>query len=197
LDARYHDRVGAGELISRSTNDAELVARLFDSIGHTIGYILTVVGVAIVMFVIEWHLALAVLAPLPLISIGFGRYSKRYAARTKVNQEKLGDLTSLAEETISGIRVVKGIGAGPALSARFKRTSDDVVETALEVANVDAVFLPALEALPLIGMLVSLWYGGALLVGGAGTVGPLPPFLLFLLLLLMPLRALRPRAPTL
>ena len=39
LDARYHDRVGAGELISRASNDAELVARLFDSIGHTIGYI--------------------------------------------------------------------------------------------------------------------------------------------------------------
>ena len=159
LDARYHDRVGAGELISRASNDAELVARLFDAIGHTVGYILTIFGASVVLFVIDWRLALAVLAPLPLLSVGFGRYSKRYAERTKVNQEQLGEPTALAEETIAGIRVVKGLGAGDALAARFRRQSDEVVETALAVADVDAVFLPALEALPLIGILVVLWYG--------------------------------------
>jgi ATP-binding cassette, subfamily B, bacterial len=196
LDARYHDRVGAGELISRASNDAELVARMFDSIGHTIGYVLTVVGVSVVLCVVDWHLALAVLAPLPLISIGFGRYSKRYAARTKVNQEKLGELTSLAEETISGIRVVKGVGAGPALSARFKRTSDDVVRTALDVANVDAVFLPALEALPLIGMLVVVWYGGHLVLDGTITVGTFALFAFYLVLLVMPLRTIGQRVST-
>src|SRR6476646_1665748 len=134
LDARYHDRVGAGELISRASNDAELVARVFDSIGHTIGYVLTIVGASTVLLVIDWRLGLAVLAPLPLLSIGFGRYSARYAARTKINQEQLGELTSLVEETISGIRVVKGLGAGPSLAARFRQRSDDVVRTALDVA---------------------------------------------------------------
>ena len=79
LDARYHDRVGAGELISRASNDAELVARLFDAIGHTVGYVLTVVGVSTVMLIVDWRLALVVLAPLPLISVGFWRYSGRYA----------------------------------------------------------------------------------------------------------------------
>ena len=87
LDARYHDRVGAGELISRASNDAELVARAFDSIGHTIGYVLTIFGASSVLLVIDWRLALAVLAPLPLLSVGFGRYSRRYAERTKINQE--------------------------------------------------------------------------------------------------------------
>jgi ATP-binding cassette subfamily B protein len=196
LDAHYHDRVGAGELISRASNDAELVARMFDSIGHTIGYVLTVVGVAVVMFAIEWHLALAVLAPLPLISIGFGRYSKRYAARTKINQEKLGDLTALAEETISGIRVVKGVGAEPALAARFNRTSDDVVRTALDVAEVDGVFLPALEALPLIGMLISVWYGGHLVIDGTITVGTFALFAFYLVLLVAPLRTIGQRVST-
>ena len=120
LDAHYHDRVGAGELISRASNDAELIARLFDAIGHTIGYVLTVFGASIVLFVIDWRLALAVLAPLPLISVGFARYSRRYAQRTKVNQERLASATALAEETIAGIRVVKGLGAGDTLRARFR-----------------------------------------------------------------------------
>src|SRR6476619_757084 len=130
LDARYHDRVGAGELISRASNDAELVARAFDAIGHTVGYMLTLVAAAIVLLGIDWPLALAVLAPLPLVSLGFGRYSRRYAARTKINQEALAGATTLVEETIAGIRVVKGLGAGPTLAQRFRRRSAEVVRTA-------------------------------------------------------------------
>src|SRR5437763_4026991 len=139
LDARYHDRVGAGELISRASNDAELVARAFDSIGHTIGYVLTLIGASATLLAIDWQLALAVLAPLPLVSVGFGRYSRRYAERTKVNQEALAEATALVEETIAGIRVVKGLDAGAALAKRFRRQSDAVVRTALDVAAVDAV----------------------------------------------------------
>jgi ATP-binding cassette subfamily B protein len=196
LDARYHDRVGAGELISRASNDAELVARVFDAIGHTIGYVLTIVGTSAVLFVIDWRLALAVLAPLPLLSIGFGRYSERYAQRTKINQERLAVTTSLAEETISGIRVVKGLGAGDALRARFRRESDDVVRTALDVADVDAVFLPALEALPLIGNLVVLWYGAHLALHHQISLGTFAAFTFYLALLVNPLRTIGQRVGT-
>jgi ABC-type bacteriocin/lantibiotic exporter with double-glycine peptidase domain len=69
LDAAYHDRVGPGELMSRASSDAEHVARLMDSIGHTIGYALTVVAVAAVMLAIDVQLALVVLIPLPLVSV--------------------------------------------------------------------------------------------------------------------------------
>ena len=193
LDAHYHDRVGAGELISRASNDAELVARAFDAIGHTIGYLLTVIGASLILLAIDWHLALAVLAPLPFVSIGFGRYSRRYAKRTRVNQEQLGEATALVEETISGIRVVKGLGAGPALSARFRRRSDEVVRTALDVASVDAVFLPALEALPLIGLLVVLWYGSHLVLAGDITIGTFAAFNFYLALLVYPFRTLGQR----
>jgi ATP-binding cassette subfamily B protein len=197
LDARYHDRVGAGELISRASNDAELVARAFDSIGHTIGYVLTVIGASAILLVIDWRLAVAVLAPLPLLSVGFGRYSRRYAERTKINQEQLGETTALVEETISGIRVVKGLGAGAALSARFRRRSDEVVRTALDVASVDAVFLPALEALPLIGILIVLWYGSHRVIAGDITIGTFAAFNFYLALLVNPLRTLGQRVSTL
>jgi ATP-binding cassette, subfamily B, bacterial len=196
LDARYHDRVGAGELISRASNDAELIARLFDAIGHTVGYLLTVLAATVVLVVIDWPLALAVLAPLPLVSLGFGRYSTRYAERTKANQERLGELTALAEETIAGIRVIKGLGAGESLAARFRRKSDEVVQTALEVANVDAVFLPVLEALPLVGLLVVLWYGAHRVLTDQITVGTFALFTFYLVLLVNPLRTIGQRVST-
>jgi ATP-binding cassette subfamily B protein len=196
LDAHYHDRVGAGELISRASNDSELVARAFDAIGHTMGYVLTIVGISSILLVIDWRLACAVLAPLPLLSVGFGRYSKRYAERTKINQERLADATALAEETIAGIRVVKGVGAGANLSARFRRASEEVVRTALDVAAVDAVFLPALEALPLIGMLVVLWYGGHLVLRHDISVGTFAAFGFYLALIVTPLRTIGQRVGT-
>ena len=83
LDAAYHDRVGAGELMSRASNDAELVARLLDAMGHTIGYVLTIFGVCAVLLVLDPVLALVVLVPLPFIAFGFWRYSSRYSERTR------------------------------------------------------------------------------------------------------------------
>src|SRR5919201_3795110 len=116
LDATYHDRVGPGELMSRASSDSELIARLLDAIGHTIGYVLTILAVSGVLLAIDVRLALVVLLPLPLVSAAGWAYSKRYHERTTRLQEELARSATLAEETISGIRVVKGLGAGDALS---------------------------------------------------------------------------------
>src|ERR671930_61268 len=153
LDPAYHDRVGPGELMSRASSDSEHVARMMDSIGHTIGYVLTVFAVSVVLLVIDWQLALIVLMPLPLISLAVWLYSQRYQARTRLLQEGWADAATLAEETISGIRVVKGLGAGQPLAARFRRRSDELVRRALDIAALDAVFMPVLELLPLLGLL--------------------------------------------
>lgn len=197
LDARFHDRVGAGELMSRASSDAELIARMFDSIGHTVAYLLTVVAVAGILLAVDLPLALVVLLPLPLVTIGFWRYSSRYGGTTRRMQEELGAATALVEETVSGIRVVKGLGAGPALSARFRAASGRVVARALDVASVDAVFLPALEALPLLGILATLWYGSHRVLDGDLTIGQLTTFMLYLSVLVWPLRTLGQRISTL
>ena len=196
LDTRFHDRVGAGELMSRASNDAELIARLLDAAGHTVGFMLTVVAVAVILLVIDLPLALVVLLPLPLVSIGFWRYSARYGGTTKRLQEALAETTALAEESIAGVRVVKGFGAGDALSTRFRLASDRVVARALDVASVDAVFLPALEALPLLGILATLWYGSHRVIAGDLTLGQLAAFNLYLVVLVWPLRTLGQRVST-
>src|SRR5213596_975101 len=74
LDAAYHDQVGPGELLSRASSDTLHLARMMDAIGHTIGYALTVVAVAVVMLTLDAELALVVLIPVPLISVGAWLY---------------------------------------------------------------------------------------------------------------------------
>src|SRR6478736_3444459 len=171
LDASYHDRVGPGELMSRASSDSEMIARLLDAVGHTIGYVLTVFAVAGVLLTIDVGLALVVLLPLPLISAAGWAYSKRYHERATRLQEDLAGAATLAEETISGIRVVKGLGAGPALRMRFDEQSDRIVQRGLNVARVDAVFNPVLELLPLLGLLAVLWIGGRRVIAGELTLG--------------------------
>ncbi|MFL5918657.1 MAG: ABC transporter ATP-binding protein [Gaiellaceae bacterium] len=197
LDASYHDRVGPGELMSRASSDSEHVARMMDSIGHTIGYVLTVLAVAIVLLVIDAELALIVLIPLPLISIGGWAYSRRYHARTERLQESWGDAATLVEETVAGIRVVKGIGAGRSLAGDFRTRSRSIVDRALDIARLDAVFMPALEFLPLLGLLGVLWLGGRRVVTGDLSLGSFVAFNAYVAMLVWPLRVLGQRVTTL
>jgi ATP-binding cassette subfamily B protein len=197
LDASYHDRVGPGELMSRASSDSEHVARMMDAIGHTIGYLLTVFAVAIVLLVLDWKLALIVLIPLPVISVAAWAYSRRYHARTERLQESWGDTATLTEETVVGIRVVKGLGAGRPLAAQFRHRSETIVERALDIARLDAVFMPALEFLPLLGLLAVLWLGGRSVINGDLSLGSFVAFNAYVAMLVWPLRVLGQRVTTL
>jgi ATP-binding cassette, subfamily B, bacterial len=197
LDASYHDRVGPGELMSRASADSEHVARMMDAIGHTIGYVLTVVAVSGVMLGIDLELALLVLLPLPLVSVAAWVYSQRYDARTRRLQEAWANAATLVEETVSGIRVVKGLGAGGALSGRFRRRSDEIVQRALDVARLDAVFNPTLELLPLLGIAAVLWVGGRQVISGSLSLGSFVAFNAYVVMLVWPLRILGQRVSTL
>src|SRR2546422_10215370 len=197
LDASYHDRVGPGELMSRASSDSEHVARMMDSIGHTIGYVLTVIAVAAVLLAIDWQLALIVLIPLPLISVAGWAYSRQYHARTRLLQEGWADAATLVEETVSGIRVVKGLGAGQPLAAQFRRRSDRIVGRALDIARLDAVFMPVLEFLALLGLLAVLWLGGRRVISGELSLGSFVAFNAYVAMLVWPLRVLGQRVTTL
>jgi ATP-binding cassette, subfamily B, bacterial len=197
LDASYHDRVGPGELLSRASSDSQHVARMMDAIGHTIGYVLTVVAVAIVMLFLDPQLALIVLIPVPLVSLGAWLYSRRYDAGTRELQESWAQASTLVEETVSGIRVVKGLGAGDALEGRFRRRSDEIMERALHLARLDAIFIPVLEMLPLLGIAAVLWFGGRSVISGELSVGSFVAFNAYVVMLVWPLRVLGQRVTTL
>src|SRR5438093_1612961 len=195
LDASDHDRGGPGELRSRASSHSQHIARMMDAIGHTIGYVLTVVAVAVVMLTLDAELALVVLIPVPLISAGAWLYSRQYERGTRRVQEAWAEASTLVEETVSGIRVVKGLGAGDALSARFRGRSCEVRDRALDLARLDAVFIPVLEMLPLLGIAAVLWLGGRR-VGHGLTIGSFVAFNAYVVMLVWPMRVLGQRVTT-
>ena len=196
LDPAYHDRVGPGELLSRASSDSTHVARMMDAIGHTIGYALTVVAVATVMLVLDAKLALLVLIPVPFITVAAWLYSRRYEVGTRRLQESWAEAATLVEESVAGIRVVKGLGAGAALSSRFRRKSDDVYDRAIVLARLDAVFNPLLEMLPLLGIAAVLWVGGRQAISGSLSTGTFVAFSAYVVMLVWPLRVLGQRVTT-
>jgi ATP-binding cassette, subfamily B, bacterial len=99
------------------------------------------------------------------------------------------------EETVSGIRVVKGLGAGDALSARFRSRSREVMDRALHLARLDAVFIPFLEMLPLLGIAAVLFFGGRR-VGHGLTIGSFVAFNAYVVMLVWPMRVLGQRVTT-
>src|SRR5437870_5735904 len=195
LDASYHDRVGPGELLSRASSDSQHIARVRAAIGNTRVYALTVVAVAVVMLTLDAELALVVLIPVPLISAGAWLYSRQYERGTRVLQESWAEASTLVEETVSGIRVVKGLGAGDALSSRFRNRSSEIMDRALHLARLDAVFIPLLEMLPLLGIAVVLWLGGRH-VGHGLTLGSFIAFNAYVVMLVWPMRVLGQRVTT-
>src|SRR5919199_2546303 len=196
LDAAYHDRVGPGELLSRASSDSTHVARMMDAIGHTIGYALTVVAVATVMLILDAKLALLVLIPVPIVTVAAWLYSRKYEVGTRRLQESWAEAATLVEESVAGIRVVKGLGAGAALSGRFRHKSDDVYDRAIVLARLDAVFNPLLEMLPLLGIAAVLWVGGRQAISGDLSTGTFVAFSAYVVMLVWPLRVLGQRVTT-
>jgi ATP-binding cassette subfamily B protein len=149
------------------------------------------------MLFLDAQLALIVLIPVPLVSLGAWLYSRRYDRGTRELQESWAQASTLVEETVSGIRVVKGLGAGAALEGRFRRRSDEIMDRALHLARLDAVFVPFLEMLPLLGIAAVLWFGGRRVISGELSVGSFVAFNAYVVMLVWPLRVLGQRVTTL
>src|SRR5262249_58671961 len=157
----------------------------------------TVLALPALLRVPDPRLAPRVRLPLPPVSVVAWLYARRYDQRTRRLQEAWASAATLVEETVSGIRVVKGLGAGSALSGCFRSRSDGIVERALDVARLDAVFNPALEVLPLLGIAIVLWVGGRQVISGSLTLGLFVAFNAYVVMLVWPLRVLGQRVSTL
>jgi ATP-binding cassette subfamily B protein len=103
-------------------------------------------------------------------------------------QQELAELSSVVEETVSGIRVVKGFAAEPLQAGRLREEADDVYDQSLVAARIRARYLPVLDFLPAVGLVMVLWYGGHQVLDGRLSIGELVAFNAYVLMLIWPLR---------
>ncbi len=178
LDLGFFERTRAGVVISRLTNDVEALETLVtDGPTTLLQNTVTLIGSALVLFYLDWQLALATLTVFPGMAIAtalFRRYSSRAYRRTR---ERLAEVTASLQEDISGVRVVQAFRRERANERRFHEVNGAYREANVQTVNVSAVYFPVVDLLSATAMAVVLGYGGVLVIDGQITTGDLFVFI--------------------
>ena len=186
----FHDRHQTGQLMSRGNTDLQQFQNFITMLPITAANFLTVLLATIVLFVLDWKLALLALVGLPLANWFGRRFAQRIHPAVMGIQEESAQLAAVVEETVSGIRVVKGFGAEDVRFDALAKEADDVREQSLRAAKARSTYLPALELVPNIGLIAVLGYGGHQVLNGSLEIGELVLFNIYVVLLIQPLRML-------
>ena len=188
LHFAFHDEAQTGQLMARANSDIQQVNTVIVLLPLTAASILILIAVVVVMVLESWTLALLALGSLPFLSIASVRFSKRVAPVSLELQEELGDLSGVVEESVAGVRVVKGFGAERLQQQRLDDEADSVLDRALTAARLRSGFLPLVDFLPALALVAILWYGGHLVLDGELQIGSLVAFNTYILMLIWPLR---------
>ena len=185
----FHDGAQTGQLMATANTDLKSVEAFLTMVPITIGNIVTMLSVSVILFLTDVPLAACALAALPLLNFIARRFSITLFPQQAGLQEELAQLSGVVEETMSGVRVVKGFGAQRRQQHRFAEEVDDVYDRALAAARIRAKFVPLLDVVPQIGLVAILWVGGHRVLDGRLSIGELLAFNSYVLMLVWPLRS--------
>jgi ABC-type multidrug transport system fused ATPase/permease subunit len=191
LSFGFYDRHQTGQLMSRATVDLQAV-RFFLGYGliFFFQHVMTIVGVTIVMFVVNWRLGLAATAITPLIVVVAYRYSTVSHPILRDVQQKMADVATVAEESIVGVHVVKSFAQEGTESEKFADRSESVFGRSVDANRQRALYVPLLSFLPLIAQAIVLLVGGRMVIRGDLGFGSFIAFNVLVVMLVMPLRML-------
>jgi ATP-binding cassette subfamily B protein len=190
LHFSFHDANATGELMSRGNTDLQHFQNVVVLIPLTFGNFLIVCSVTVIMLIIQPALALLALVSLPFVNFLGRRFAQQLHPAVLAVQQEAAQLAAVVEETVSGVRVVKGFGSEPVQAAKLQQEADDVFDASMRSSVIRARFMPAIEILPNIGLITVLGYGGHLVLNGDMTVGQLVSFNIYVMMLVQPLRML-------
>ncbi|MGZ8705991.1 MAG: ABC transporter ATP-binding protein [Gaiellaceae bacterium] len=180
LSLGFYERTRAGVIISRLTNDVEAIDQLVtDGVTSLVQNSLTLIGTAILLFVLDWRLALATLAVIPLMSIATVIFRVRSTRAYRAVRERLGLVTATLAEDIAGMRVVQAFTRQDANTRNFKAVSERYRDSNMETVVLNALYFPFVDLLSSIALAVVLGYGGHLYFNGDVTLGTLFAFMLY------------------
>jgi ATP-binding cassette subfamily B protein len=191
LSFGFYDRHQTGQLMSRATVDLQTV-RFFLGYGLVFFFqnVITLIGAAIVMFAVNWQLALVSLWIAPLLVALAYRYSHVSHPLLRDVQQKMADVATVAEENIVGVHVVRSFAQERAELRKFEQRSEAVFAQSVAANRQRAVYVPLLSFLPLLAQGTVLLVGGRMVVHGSLPLSEFIFFNVLVLMLVMPLRML-------
>jgi len=180
-----------GELLARLSYDVTLVqSAVSTAVTALMRDAISIVFLLGVVFIQDWTLALIAMLVFPAVIYPIARFGRKMRHATLDGQAAMGDLTSLLEETVGGIRVVKAFGMEDYERSRFRKFTGDFMKHQLEIFRVNALSFPIMELLAGFGIAGVLLYGGMRVTSGETTAGTLVSFLAAVIMLYEPVKRL-------
>jgi ATP-binding cassette subfamily B protein len=181
LSLGFYERNRAGVIISRLTNDVEALDQLVtDGVTSLIQNTLTLVGTAIVLFFLDWRLALATMTVMPLMAAATAWFRKRSGRAYREVRETLGAVTATLAEDIAGMRVLQSFTRERPAQENFHRVSDRYRASNMQTVILNGIYFPIVDFLSTAATAVVLGYGGWLAYHGHISIGTLVAFLGYL-----------------
>ncbi len=190
LHFAFHDEAQTGQLMARANSDMQQINLVVVLLPLTAASLLTMAAVLVIIFVQSPGLALLVVVTLPFLNVAATRFTHRIQPVTLELQEDLADLSGVVEESVAGIRVVKGFGAEKVQAARLRHEANAVLDRSMAAARLRAGFIPLVDLLPTLSLVAILWYGGHQVLNGNLELGYLVAFNSYVLMLIWPMRML-------
>jgi len=191
LPVGFHDANTTGRLMARVVNDVSLMSNavanvLKDILQHGLTFI-AMVGV---MFYRHWALAAVSIFVIPLTLMTMIRMGDRLRRLAATGQERIGDMASVLQETLTGIRIVKAFGREEAEEQRFRDSNKALLSAVMKSLQVSSLGSSHMEVIGVAGIAGIIWYGGYLVIQGAMTPGDFFSFLTAMFMAYTPLRKL-------
>jgi len=187
LSLSFFARRRTGEILSRLMNDVSVIqATVTETPIDSAKQLVTFVGGVAFLLAMNWRLCLLILMVLPALVLVARLFGKRLKALSTTIQDQTASTTTLVEEVLSGIRVVKSFVQTQRETLRFAAQVRAVLESALRRAAVLAVFVPTITLLTFAAAAAVLWYGGRQVIEGVVSPGDLFAFVLFAGILIGP-----------
>jgi ATP-binding cassette subfamily B protein len=191
LELGFFDHQQTGQLMSRATVDLQAV-RFF--LGYGLVFILqaalTILLAGVMMIAINPTLGLIAMAPVPFVIVISQRYGRNARPAIQEVQQRIAELTAVAEENISGVRVVKSFAREPLQLRRFRHSVSRVFDQAMVSTRLEARYNPMIGFLPQLGLAAVLLVGGQRVIHSHLSLGQFTAFYLYLNMLIGPMRSL-------
>ncbi|MCY4081202.1 MAG: ABC transporter ATP-binding protein [Caldilineaceae bacterium] len=191
LSLHYYEDKQTGQLMSRVVNDSDLLEKLIaHAVPDVLVNVLTLVGVSTMLLIMNAQLTLLTLVPIPLIVLAMRGFAKYVRPAFRERQAELGELNAILQDNLSGIREIKTFTRERMESERIGVRIDNYKRSLLHALRLLATFEPFVHFASALGVVVVIYFGGRLALGGELPIEDLVAFFLYLELFYQPVRHL-------
>jgi subfamily B ATP-binding cassette protein MsbA len=191
LSLSYFEKRQTGKIMSYITNDVAAVqGALVESMIELFTEGMTLIGSLGAMFYLHWKLSLLTLVTLPLVGQAINIFGKKLRTSSMAVQERTADITSVLQESISSVRVIKSFAREDYEIERFQKENNQNFRAQMKNSQIMATLTPVIEFLAAIGVTMIIWYGGREVINNNLTAGSLIAFLIYAVNLSNPIKRL-------